>query len=148
MLDAVEDELEATLMGEEVLDFEVASEMLVEDVEEDCAPDVDDSNALVGLVIVLLVDGTSLVDDDEAKVDELLRSPDVDDAGVELEVSEELVAEVDMELLVALERLLLVEEDAASLEVTEADSEEEELVTSFAPQMWFSLIAGPTELLR
>lgn len=88
------------------------------------------------------------MDDDEAKVDELLRSPDVDDAGVELEVSEELVAEVDMELLVALERLLLVEEDAASLEVTEADSEEEELVTSFAPQMWFSLIAGPTELLR
>lgn len=57
MLDAVEDELEATLMGEEVLDFEVASEMLVEDVEEDCAPDVDDSNALVGLVIVLLTSG-------------------------------------------------------------------------------------------
>lgn len=132
--------LDAALVVEVVLEDALEIE-LAELVGSDCALDVRDAGSLVRLLADEVID-------EETKDDELLRSPEVDDAGVELDVSAELLAEVDMEPLAVADTLLLVEEDVPSLKVAEADNDEEELVTNFAPQMWFSLITGPTELLR
>lgn len=142
VLDVVADELasDAALVVEVALE-DVLEIELAELVVSDCALDVMDAGSLVRL----LADEAG---DEVTKDDELPGLLGVDDAGVELEVSAELLAEVDMEPLVVAGTPLLVEEDIASLEVVEADNDEEELVIKLAPKMWFSLIAGPTELLR